>query len=57
MKKSSIKKTEASSQYMEETKIEIPTPKSPNGFQKGYEAEGIIGSTEINDEILFLIKW
>ena len=28
-----------------------------SGFKKGYEAEEIVGATEMNDQILFLIKW
>ena len=29
----------------------------PNGFDKGYEAEKIIGATDGNGELMFLVKW
>ena len=42
---------------MRETKSETSKPKPQNGFEKGYEAEDIIGTTMMNGQILFLIKW
>ena len=41
----------------EESKVDIPDPNSPSGFKKGYEADQILGATEMNKQILFLIKW
>ena len=29
----------------------------PNGFECGWQAEKILGATELNKQILFLIKW
>ena len=30
---------------------------SQSGFEKGWQAEEILGATEIDRQILFLIKW
>ena len=32
-------------------------PNIASGFTEGYEAEEILGCTNFNDQILFLIKW
>lgn len=40
-----------------ERSVEMPDPDAPSGFKKGYEAEEIMGATEMNGQILFLIKW
>lgn len=41
----------------ESNKVDIPDPSAKSGFAKGYEAEEILGATEMNKQILFLIKW
>ena len=35
----------------------MPDSDTPSGFKKGYETEEIMGATEMNGQILFLIKW
>jgi len=37
--------------------VKLPNPDTPSGFKKGYEAEEIMGATDMNDQMLFLIKW
>ena len=32
-------------------------PVQLNGFERGLKAESILGATEMNGQILFLIKW
>ncbi len=34
-----------------------PDPNEPTGFERGLEAEHILGATETDGQILFLIKW
>ena len=29
----------------------------PSGFERGWQAEEILGATEVDKEILFLIRW
>lgn len=35
----------------------MPDPAEPSGFEKGLDPEKILGATEMNGQILFLIKW
>ncbi len=37
--------------------IELPDPDEPNGFDKGLTPKQIVGATELNGHILFLIQW
>ena len=39
------------------SKTEGPDPGEPSGFQRGLQAEQILGATELDGQILFLIKW
>ena len=39
------------------SKAEGPSPGEPSGFQRGLQAEQILGATELDGQILFLIKW
>ncbi len=41
----------------ENTNVDGPDPNVPNGFERGLEAEDILGATEMDGQILFLIKW
>ncbi len=36
---------------------DVPDPTEMSGFQKGWGAEEILGATEMEGQILFLIKW
>lgn len=39
-------------------KVDVPDRDSePSGFQRGLKAEDILGATEVNGQILFLVKW
>ena len=38
-------------------KYVISKPKYPNGFTTGLEAEKILGTTLVNDDIILHIKW
>ncbi len=37
--------------------IELPDPDDPNGFDRGLTPKQIVGATELNGHILFLIQW
>lgn len=34
-----------------------PISGEPSGFEQGWEAAEILGATEVDNQILFLIKW
>ena len=38
-------------------KVDVPEPSEPSGFRRGLVAEEILGATEMDGQILFLIKW
>ena len=38
-------------------KTDIVEPVQLSGFARGMKAESILGATEMNGQILFLIKW
>ena len=38
-------------------KVDVPDPNDPSGFVRGRVAEEIVGATELEGQILFLIKW
>ena len=40
-----------------EESMEVPDPSDPSGFQQGLVAQEIMGATEMEGHILFLIKW
>lgn len=40
-----------------EVRVDVPDPNTPSGFKRGLQAEEIIGATELDGQILFLIKW
>jgi len=65
-KKSSVPTTDSSAKKGKKRKSEISaggdgktktTVNKQNGFEKGFTAEEIIGATENNGEVHFLIKW
>ena len=35
----------------------LPVSGEPSGFEQGWEADEILGATEVDNQILFLIKW
>ena len=37
--------------------VDVPNPNEPSGFKRGLTAEEILGATEMDGQILFLIKW
>lgn len=37
--------------------VGLPDPGEPNGFDRGYKPKEIVGATELNGHILFLIQW
>ena len=39
------------------SKVDVPDLSEPSGFQRGLAAEEILGATEMDGQILFLIKW
>ena len=38
-------------------KVEVPDPREPSGFERGYTPMEILGATEMEGQILFLIQW
>lgn len=40
-----------------EQSMEVPDPQKPSGFERGLLAEAIMGATEVDGQILFLVKW
>ena len=40
-----------------ENKVDVPDPNEPSGFDRGLTPEEILGATEMEGKILFLMKW
>ena len=38
-------------------KVEVPDPREPSGFERGFTPLEILGATEMDGQILFLIQW
>ena len=51
------KKDKVSDQNGGDSQVDIPSPSPPSGFQRGLEPECIMGATEMEGQILFLVKW
>lgn len=41
----------------EDLKVEAPDVREPSGFEKGYTPLELLGATEMDGQILFLIQW
>lgn len=41
----------------DDKKVDVPDPNEPSGFARGLVPEEILGATEMEGRILFLMKW
>ena len=41
----------------DDKKVDVPDPNEPSGFARGLIPEDILGATEMEGKILFLMKW
>ena len=41
----------------DDKRVDIPDPNEPSGFSRGLTPEEILGATEMDGKILFLMKW
>ena len=41
----------------EDKKVDVPDPNEPSGFDRGFTPQEIMGATEMEGKILFLMKW
>ena len=41
----------------DDKKVDVPDPNEPSGFARGLTPEEIMGATEMEGKILFLMKW
>lgn len=41
----------------DDKKVDVPDPNEPSGFDRGFTPQEIMGATEMEGKILFLMKW
>ena len=41
----------------DDKKVDVPDPNEPSGFDRGFTPQEIMGATEMDGKILFLMKW
>lgn len=42
---------------LDDKKVDVPDPNEPSGFDRGLTPQEIMGATEMDGKILFLMKW